>query len=98
MIRQIRDHGGEYWDTVGDPAFVGLYIGHQYNHNHDKYAFFIYVYTVDLFIKHKPMWSPSVDRALSSDRMFGMDRIDNTAHYIISNMRWLDAAGNAATK
>lgn len=58
----------------------------------DKYAFFAFVYTTDLFLGALPLWP------MDSAQDFQLDRKDPLRHYTLDNVRWLNKSDNMAHK
>jgi hypothetical protein len=58
----------------------------------DKYAFFAFVYSVDLFLGALPLWPTK----FSSE--YQLDRKDPLRHYTLDNVRWLSKSDNMANK
>lgn len=58
----------------------------------DKYAFFAFAYSMDLFLGALPLWP------LDTSAQFQLDRKDPMRHYTIDNVRWLSKCDNVANK
>jgi hypothetical protein len=57
-----------------------------------KYAFFAFVYSIDLFLGALPLWPTK----LSSE--YQLDRKDPLRHYTLDIVRWLSKSDNMANK
>jgi hypothetical protein len=58
----------------------------------DKYAFFSFVYTTDLFLGALLLWP------LDMSSQFQFDRKDRMRHYTLDNVWWLNKSDNVANK
>lgn len=58
----------------------------------DKYAFFAFVYSTDLFLGPLPLWP------MEASSSFQLDRKDPMRHYTVDNTRWLSKSDNMASK
>ena len=104
MLFRVFNVRGPYWNVHADPTFVGMKAPEFLSARVDKFSFFMYAYTVDMFCGPKHLYA-GFDRELSGflpDFNVGscihVDRRDNALHYTACNMRWLPDADNAANK
>jgi len=101
--RALSVHG-TYWNVHVDPTFIGLKAPEFQSARVDKWAFFMYVYSMDMFLGPKHLFA-DFDNELSGilpdfnvSSCIHVDRIRNDLHYTVCNMRWLPDADNAANK
>ena len=77
------------WDISGDPIYVGGQNRELFDHPmRDPISFLIYVMVMHTLAGPKP--KPS--------GRWVVDRVDNSYHYTVGNMRWLSQASNALNR
>lgn len=89
-----RTHHDPAYATTGISfSWKGLYMPKgKVSNTRDKYAFFAFVYSIDLFLGALPLWPTK----FSSE--FQLDRKDRLRHYTLDNVRWLSKSDNMANK
>jgi hypothetical protein len=90
---QKRVHSDkEYSTTRLTFPWKGFYCPSALSSIRNKYAFFSFVYCMDLFLGALPLWP------LDTSSNFQLDRKDPMRHYTLDNVRWLNKPDNVANK
>jgi hypothetical protein len=107
VVKNTEHPAYEKWDSLisrthHDPAYAttrvtfawkGFYLPKgKVSNVRDKYAFFAFAYSLDLFLGALPLWPTK----FSSE--FQLDRKDPMRHYTLDNVRWLSRSDNMAHK
>lgn len=107
VIKNTNHPAYEKWNSLisrthHDPAYAttritfpwkGFYLPKgKVSNVRDKYAFFAFAYSLDLFLGALPLWLTK----FSSE--FQLDRKDPMRHYTLDNVRWLSKSDNMAHK
>jgi hypothetical protein len=107
VVKNMEHPLYDKWDSLisrthHDPAYAttritfswkGFYmLKGKVSNVRDKYAFFAFVYSIDLFLGALPLWPTK----FSSE--YQLDRKDPLRHYTLDNVRWLSKSDNMANK
>ena len=97
MLYRVHDPHSAHKHVHFDPAFIGTYFP-SHSNRWDKYAWFAYVYIVDVLLGPKPFSTPGASDFEFDEASHALcvDRRDTTRHYTAYNMRWLPDAENAS--
>jgi hypothetical protein len=105
VLKNTDHHAYEKWDSLLKRVFFddsylttritfpwkGFYMP-KITSQRDKYAFFSFVYTTDLFLGALPLWP------LPMSSQFQLDRKDPMRHFTVDNVRWLSKSDNVANE
>lgn len=107
VLKNTEHPAYDKWDSLlrrihSDPAYAttrltfawkGYYMPRgKISSQRDKYAFFSFAYSMDLFLGALPLWP------LPMCSQFQLDRKDPHRHYTVDNVRWLSKSDNMANK